>query len=82
MRVPVPYMRPRHFTVHVRIELVIGTDFHRAMVATAPGETLLTGHRRLRNWTRRMISSLFFVHEITFVLGKISKNCCHQSCTF
>ena len=60
MRVPVPYTHPHHFTARVQIELVIGADFHRAMVATAPGETLLTGHRHLRNWTRRMISSLFF----------------------
>jgi len=36
-----------------------GADFYRAMVATAPGEKLLTGRRPVRNWTRRMISSLF-----------------------
>jgi len=25
---------------------------------------------------------LVFVQKITFVLGKINKNCCHQSCIF
>jgi len=25
---------------------------------------------------------LVFVQKITFVLRKIDKNCCHQSCTF
>jgi len=25
---------------------------------------------------------LVFVQKITFVLRKINKNCCHQSCTF
>ena len=43
------------------------------MVATAPGEKLLTGRRRMRNWTFRRISSLFFVQKITSVLRKIDK---------
>jgi len=32
--------------------LFIGADFHRAMVATAPGEKLLLGRRPVRNWTQ------------------------------
>ena len=39
--------------------LLMGADFHGAMVATAPGEKLLTGRRPLRKWTRRTISGLF-----------------------
>ena len=31
----------------------IGADFHRAMVATDPGEKLLIGRRPVKNWTRR-----------------------------
>ena len=60
----------------------IGADFHRAMVATAPEEKLFIVRRPVRNWTRRTMSSLLFVQKITFVLRKINKNCCHQSCTF
>ena len=63
--------------------LIIGADFHRAVVATAPGEKkLLIGCRPVKNWTRHTIQSLFFVQKITFVFRKINKNCCHQSCTF
>jgi len=31
---------------------LIGTDFRRAMVATAPGQKLLTGRRPVSNWTQ------------------------------
>jgi len=41
----------------------IGTDFHRAVVATASGEKLLIGRRPVGNWTRRTISRLFFCAE-------------------
>ena len=60
---------------------ICGADFHRAMVATAPGEKLLTWRRPMRNWTHRTISSLFCA-ENTSALRKINKNCCYQSCTF
>ena len=40
---------------------IIGADFHRAMVATVPGEKLLKGRRPVRNWTRSTISSLFLL---------------------
>jgi len=60
----------------------IGADFYEAMVATVPGEKLRVGRRSVRNWTRRTISSCFFVQKIAVVLRKINKNCCHQSCTF
>ena len=45
---------------------VIGADFHRAVVASVPGEQLLIGNRPMRNW----ISAT-----------KINKNCSHQSCS-
>jgi len=51
----------------------IGADFHRAMVATAPGEKLLRPPPCVRNWTQlqwqmvtRTISSLFCAKN-TFV---------------
>jgi len=47
--------------------------FHRAMVVTAPGEKLLTGRRRVRNWTRRTISSLFVRRKLHLFLGKSTK---------
>jgi len=40
------------------MSIFIGADFHRAMVATAPGEKLPMVHRPEMNWTRRTISSL------------------------
>ena len=58
-------------------QCVGAADFCGAMVATAPGEKLLIGHRPVRNWTLRVL-----VQKITFVLRKIAKNCCHESCTF
>jgi len=51
----------------------LGADFHRAMVATAPGEKLLLGHRPVRNWTRRTISSLFLCRKLYLFLGKSAK---------
>ena len=68
-------------------------DFHMAMVATAPQEKFLTGRRPVRNWTQLCCQSviqmvtpydikLAYVQIITFVLRRINKNCCHQSCTF
>ena len=51
----------------------IGADFHRAVVATAPGEKLLIGRLSVRNWTRRTISSVIFVQKITSVLRKSNK---------
>jgi len=56
----------------------MGADFHRAMVATAPGEKLLVGHRLDPPYGIKLV----FVQKITFVLKKFNKNCCHQSCTF
>jgi len=50
----------------LRTKLVIGADFHWAMVATAPGEKLLIGRRPVRNWTRRSISSLFLCRKLHF----------------
>jgi len=42
----------------------IGTDFHTAMVATAPGEKLLTGRRPVRNW------SPFLCRKLHLFVGK------------
>ena len=39
------YPRPRAITQGT------GADFHRAMMATAPGEKLLIGRRHMKNWT-------------------------------
>jgi len=52
----------------------IGADYHRAMVATAPGEKLVIGRRSMTNWTRRTISSLlFFCRKLHLFLGKSTK---------
>ena len=58
----------------------IGADYHRAMVATAPGEKLLTERRPMRNWTQLQFFPRFAVNwTLTFVLRKINKNCCHHA---
>ena len=49
----------------VRAPGPIDANFHRAMVATAPGEKLLVGHRPARNWTRRTISNFFCAENYT-----------------
>jgi len=41
------------------IALVMGADFHRAVVATAPGEKLLIGRSPMRNWTQLHIFLCF-----------------------
>ena len=43
---------------------------------------LLIERRPVRNRTRRVQYQACFVQKITFVLRKINKNCCHQSCRF
>jgi len=58
----------------------VGANFHRAMVASAPGEKLLIG-RRCEELDPPFVK-LVFVQKITSVLRKINKNCCHRSCTF
>ena len=78
------HVQNRDLYLRLTSRSTIGADFHRAMVATAPGEKLLMGRRRVK------LDSLYdikrvFVHaqKITFVLSKKStKNCCHQNCTF
>ena len=55
-------------------DATIDADFHvTAMVATAPGEKLLIGRRPVRNWTRRMISSLLLCRKLHLFLGKSTK---------
>jgi len=53
---PTPYSY-HAFSMHSR--LGIGADFHRAMIATAPGEKRLIGRRPMRNWTQLQFFSLF-----------------------
>ena len=67
-----------------KLPVTIGADFHWAMVATAPREKLLIGRRPVRNGTQLHFFICFtvFWQKITFVLRKINKNCCHQSCAF
>jgi len=62
----------------------IHADFHRAMVATAPGEILLIIMvPPCEESDPPYDIKLVFVQKITFVLRKINKkNCCHQSCIF
>ena len=50
---------PQCALLRAPIVLTIGADFHRAMVATAPGEKLLIGRRPMRNWTQLQFVSLF-----------------------
>ena len=68
--------------------VAIGADFHRAMVATAPGEKLIIGRRPARSWTQlhwqsmiQMVTpydiKLVCLQKITFVLRKINENCSH-----
>jgi len=55
-------------------DATIDADFHvTAMVATAPGEKLLIGRRPVRNWTRRMISSVLLCRKLHLFLGKSTK---------
>jgi len=57
-------------------------DFHRAMVATAPGGKLLVDGAPCEELDPPYDIRLVFVRRIAFVLRKINKNCRHQSCTF
>ena len=62
--------------------LTIGADFHGAMVATAPGEKLITGRRPVRNWTRRTISSLLLCRKLHLFLGKSTKTAATRAALF
>ena len=41
-----------YFSQFRAVRVSIGADFHRAMVATTPGEKLLIGRSPMRNWTQ------------------------------
>ena len=56
--------------------------FHRAMVATVPGDKLLIGRRPVRNWTRRTISSLFLCRKLHLFLGKSTKTAATTAALF
>jgi len=63
-------------------DATIDADFHvTAMVATAPGEKLLRAPP-CEELDPPYDIKLAFVQKTTFVLRKINKNCCHQSCPF
>ena len=57
-------------------------DFHRATVATAPREKLLTGRRPARNWTRRTISRSFLCRKLHLLLGKPTKTAATRAALF
>jgi len=60
----------------------IGADFHTAMVATAPGEKLLTGRRLVRNWARRTTSSVFLCRKLHLFLGKSTETAATRAALF
>ena len=60
----------------------IGADVHRAMVATAPGEKVLTGRRPVRNWTSRTIPSLILCRKSHLLLGKSTKTAATRATLF
>ena len=62
--------------------VLIGADFNGAMVATAPGEKLLTGRRPLRKWTRRTISGLFLCRKLHLFFGKSTKTAAIRAALF
>ena len=47
----------KSYPMHLAVVLA---DFHRAVVATAPGEKLLIGRRPVRNWTQLQFFFLRF----------------------
>jgi len=53
----------------------IGTDFHRAMVATALGGKLLVGRRPVRNWIQQQYQACFLYRKLHLFLGKSTKCC-------
>jgi len=57
--------------------LCIGADFHKAMVATAPGEKLLIERRPVRT-----ISSLFLRRKLHLFLGKSTKTAAARAALF
>jgi len=69
-------------TTHKKVRIATGADFDRAMVATAPGEKLLTGRRLLRSWTRRTISSLILCRKLHLFLGKSTKTAATRAALF
>jgi len=67
----------------------MGADFHRAMVATAPGEKLVRGRRIVRNWTQLQFllffsvnSSLFLCRKLHLFLGKSTKTAATRAALF
>ena len=67
---------------HAQSTLRTGADFHRAMVATAPGEKLRIGRRPVRNWTRRAISSLILCRKSHLFLEKSTKTAATRAALF
>ena len=59
-----------------------GTNFHRVMVATAPGKKTPRRAPPCEELDLPYNVKFVSVQKITFVLRKINKYCCHQSCTF
>ena len=57
----------------------IGTNFHRAMVATALGGKLLIGRRAVRNWIQQQYQACFLHRKLHLFLGKSTKCCRYWS---
>ena len=60
----------------------IGTDFHGAMVATAPEKKLLIGRCPVRNWTQLQCFSLFPLNLLHLLLGKSTKTAATRAALF
>jgi len=73
-----------HATVHLPPlpHTHIGTDFHGAMVATAPEKKLLIGRRPVRNWTQLQCFSLFPLNLLHLLLGKSTKTAATRAALF
>jgi len=76
-----------HATVHLpppvsHTHTHIGTDFHGAMVATAPEKKLLIGRRPVRNWTQLQCFSLFPLNLLHLLLGKSTNTAATRAALF
>ena len=56
-----------------------GTNFHRVMVATAPGKN---NYHPVRNWTCRTMSSLFLCRKLHLFLGKSTNTAVTRAALF
>jgi len=69
-------------SVEKKNNTITGADFHRATVATAPREKLITGRRPVKNWIRRTIASLFLCRKLHLFVGKSTKTAATRAALF